>query len=104
MTTEHRDNRMATVEYDLTTYRHQQFWALVRDLTADGWTVDIRATGEPRPPNTPSSPGGYGCEVWNAGWNVVEHRVLWADTPWLALRWAVLDVIMPAYTGVYHGR
>ena len=96
--TEHRNNRQATVEYDLTTYRHQQFWALVRDLTADGWTVDIRAIGEPRPPNTTPSRNSYGCEVWHAGWNILGPPILWADTPWLALRRSVQEVIMPAYT------
>lgn len=79
--------------YDLNGYSHRQFWRLVRDLTAFGWTVVIRANEDRRPPwMRPDSDNAYECFVRNIGYGCYGDTRR-ARTPWKALTLAVVEIV-----------
>ena len=84
--------------YDSAIYNHRQLWALVRALTACGWTITIRACENTRPPGEKPGACSYYVEARSTQWHTLpNHR--YGDTPWFALCAVFHEIILPVESG-----
>lgn len=90
-----------TCDYDMCSYTHRQIWALIRNLTASGWTVTLTANEERRGPGEDiERVDAYLCYVKNPGWGIEYAPPARAGrTPWEALKQAVDEIVTPAESG-----
>ena len=78
---------MTNIEYDFTAYSHQQIWALIRDLSGDGYAVVITINGDPKPPWNRAPDAGYHWVCRISHDDIVATGV--GVKPW----WALSDAI-----------